>query len=149
MTEAMTPSSQSSPECFFNCLHSERFHSLFSSVEAGLNRLCNFHQANKGKQWYKSVKSARRFLHLTLCFTQACNDPLLNAGKAAFDFHPFWSPFEWKYLIFCLCFPSPLIHRLKALTAFWRTFLKYAEETHSYHSSALWYSERTTNHLGC
>lgn len=101
---------------FLSCLHSERFHSLFSSVEAGLNSLCNFHQANKGKQWYKSVKSGRRFLHLTLCFTQACNDPLLNAGKAAFDCHPFWSPFEWKYLIFRLRFPSPLIHQLKA---FW------------------------------
>ncbi len=69
---------------FFSCL--QRCYSLFSSVESGLNNPCNFHQANKGKQWYKSVKSARHFLHLTLCFAQACADPLLNAGKAAIRF---------------------------------------------------------------
>lgn len=37
---------------FFSCLHSESFQGMFSSVEAGLNSPCNFHQANKGKQWY-------------------------------------------------------------------------------------------------
>jgi len=44
------PSSQS--YLFFSCPHSESFHGMFSSVEAGLNGSCNSHQAIKGKQWY-------------------------------------------------------------------------------------------------
>lgn len=77
---------------FFSCSHSKSFHGVFSSVEAVLNSPCNFHQANKGKQWYinqEQSPSARRSLHLTFCFTQARDDPLLNPEISVFVCHPF------------------------------------------------------------
>lgn len=148
-----TPSSQS-PQHSFSTLGDLSCHVRFGTVVAWHTSLCNFHQANKGKQWYQlwvRGTSQVRAVSQTFRFTWAHSDLLINGRKAAFVCNLF-PEFSLRKHLICMRFPPSHIRRLKSvLTPFWRTlftFHKYAE-TRCYHSSVLWYSERTTNHLGC